>query len=57
MGESTEYSRVDPDRRPFQTEGTWERYSFTAGNILFLMMGDRNDGGPPKGRRKIKRLF
>jgi hypothetical protein len=49
-GQSTEYSRVHADRRPFQTEGTWERYSFTAGNILFLMMGDRNDGGPPRGR-------
>ena len=31
-------------------EGTWERYSFQVGNILFLAMGDRNDGGPPVGR-------
>lgn len=50
IGESTEHSGVDPDDRPFEIRGTWERYSFQAGNILFLMMGDRNDGGPPSGR-------
>lgn len=49
-GENTAISGVDPRRRPFPVRGTWERYSFVAGNILFLMMGDRNDGGPPKGR-------
>ena len=49
-GENTEHSGVDPHRRPFPVEGTWERYSFRAGNLLFLMMGDRNDGGPPAGR-------
>ena len=49
-GESTEFSGVDANRRPFPVDGTWERYSFEAGNLLFLMMGDRNDGGPPVGR-------
>ena len=49
-GASTAHSRVHAERRPFPVEGTWERYSFSAGNIVFLMMGDRNDGGPPKGR-------
>jgi predicted phosphodiesterase len=49
-GEHTEHSGVDPKRRPYPIEGTWERYSFRIGNILFLMMGDRNDGGPPIGR-------
>lgn len=49
-GEHTEYSGVDPRERPYPVEGTWERYSFRAGNLLFLMMGDRNDGGPPVGR-------
>ena len=44
------YSRVRNERRPFAIDGTWERYSFAVGNILFLMMSDRNDGGPPKGR-------
>ena len=41
------------EARPFPIEGSWERYSFTAGNVLFLMIGDRNDGGPPKGRAEI----
>ncbi len=49
-GESTEHSGVHPDGRPYPVTGTWERYSFQAGNVLFLMMGDRNDGGPPVGR-------
>lgn len=49
-GESIGYSRVHPERRPYPVTGTWERYSFQAGNILFLMMGDRNDLDPPVGR-------
>jgi hypothetical protein len=50
-GENTAVSGVDNLRRLFPATGTWERYSFQAGNLLFLMMGDRNDGGPPAGRR------
>ncbi len=49
-GEHAEFSGVDPARRPYPVEGTWERYSFRVGNLLFLMMSDRNDGGPPVGR-------
>ncbi len=49
-GENAEFSGVEPARRPYPVNGTWERYSFCVGNILFLMMGDRNDGGPPVGR-------
>ena len=49
-GENSEYSGVHADRRPYPVEGTWERYSFEVGNILFLVMGDRNDGGPPGGK-------
>ena len=49
-GEHRQHSGVDSARRPYSVEGTWERYSFRVGNILFLMMGDRNDGGPPVGR-------
>ncbi|MSU48960.1 MAG: hypothetical protein EXS37_07730 [Opitutus sp.] len=51
-GENTKFSGVDSRRRPYPIEGTWERYSFRVGNMLFLMMGDRNDGGPPVGRGK-----
>ena len=49
-GENSEYSGVHAHRRPYPIEGTWERYSFEVGNILFLVMGDRNDSGPPVGR-------
>ena len=49
-GESTEFSGIDNTKRPYPTSGTWEHYSFEVGNILFLMLADRNDGGPPIGR-------
>lgn len=49
-GESTQFSGVDRSRRKYPVEGTWERYSFRVGNLLFLIMSDRNDGGPPVGR-------
>jgi len=49
-GKNTRYSGVDPRRRPYPIEGNWERYSFPVGNLLFLMMADRNDTGPPVGR-------
>lgn len=49
-GEQTRFSGVDPKSRPFHVEGTWERYAFRAGNLLFLMMSDRNDYEPPVGR-------
>lgn len=52
MGENTKFSGVDSSRRPYPIEGTWERYKFRVGNLVFLMMGDRNDGGPPVGRAK-----
>lgn len=50
LGESTAHSGVDASKRPFAIEGDWDHYSFVAGNVLFLLMGDRNDGGPPVGR-------
>ena len=50
LGRHTEFSGVDPERRPFPVEGTWERYRFQAGNMLFLMLADRNDAPEPVGR-------
>lgn len=50
LGKDPHRSRVHPERRPFPVSGTWERYTFQAGNILFIMLSDRNDGGPPAGR-------
>jgi hypothetical protein len=52
MGESTETSGVDNARRPYPIEGVWDRYSFRVGNILFLMMSDRNDLPFPVGRKE-----
>lgn len=54
LGENTEFSGVDPKRRPFPVEGGWERYQFQAGNILFLMLADRNDVPEPVGRGHSK---
>lgn len=50
LGEHTKFSGVDPARRPYPLEGTWERYSFRVGNILFLMMSDRNEPSQKIGR-------
>jgi hypothetical protein len=36
LGQHTEFSGVNSARRPYPIEGTWERYSFRVGNILFL---------------------
>ena len=50
VGENTAFSEVHADRRPFVVEGTWERYKFQAGNVLFLMMSDYNSANCPVGR-------
>jgi hypothetical protein len=50
MGKFTEFSEVNPEKRPFAVTGTWERYSFQAGNILFLMMSDINEPSQTIGR-------
>ncbi|MCH5373474.1 MAG: metallophosphoesterase, partial [Planctomycetes bacterium] len=50
LGENTCDSGVDSRRRPYPVCGTWERYTFRAGNLVFAMMSDRNDYAPPVGR-------
>lgn len=50
MGQYTESSGVDPSRRPFAVDGTWERYSFQVGNALFLVMSDINEPTQVVGR-------
>ncbi|HEY2572501.1 MAG TPA: metallophosphoesterase, partial [Verrucomicrobiaceae bacterium] len=52
IGENTSTSGVDSKRRRYPVTGTWERYEFRAGNLLFLMMSDRNDLPVPVGRGK-----
>ena len=49
-GEHTGFSRVDATKRPFPVEGTWERYAFRVGNLLFLMMSDINEPTQRPGR-------
>lgn len=53
MGRHTRYSRVDPAKRPFPVTGTWERYSFQVGNLLFLMMSDINEPTQTVGRGEL----
>lgn len=50
MGEYTEFSGVDATKRPYPVDGTWERYSFRVGNLLFLMMSDINEPSQTIGR-------
>ncbi|MCA1809181.1 MAG: hypothetical protein ABR497_05785 [Kiritimatiellia bacterium] len=50
MGRNTGFSGVAPVRRPYPVEGTWSRYSFRVGNLLFLMMSDINEPTQTVGR-------
>lgn len=50
LGQHTVSSEVHPGLRRFPVEGTWERYMFRAGNVLFLMMSDYNSAPTPVGR-------
>jgi hypothetical protein len=52
VGEFPATSGVDAALRPYPIEGSWERYTFKAGNIRFLMMSDRNDLPYPVGRHE-----
>ena len=49
-GENSTFSLIDNSKRPYPIEGTWERYSFRVGNILFLMMSDINEPTQKIGR-------
>jgi hypothetical protein len=49
-GENTQFSHVDATKRRFPIDGTWERYSFQVGNLLFLMMSDINEPTQKLGR-------
>jgi len=53
LGENTEYSGVNAAQRPFPVQGTHERYRFQAGNVLFLMLSDRNDLPNPVGKGDV----
>lgn len=50
LGETPQCSGVDSGRRPYPVDGTWERYAFRVGNLLFLMMSDVNEPTQSVGR-------
>ena len=50
MGENTAHSGIDRSHYPYPVEGTWERYSFRVGNLLFLLMSDVNEAAQEIGR-------
>ena len=66
MGENTEFSGVDPLKRPFKVEGNWARYKFEVGNMVFCawviaMMGGHlwgvvSAGGIQRGRFRWRHL-
>ncbi len=53
IGENTSHSGVDGSRRPYPVTGSWERYSFQVGNLLFLMMSDINPKTQKIGRGEL----
>ncbi len=53
LGEQPQFSGVRAERRPFPVSGTWERYSFRVGNLLFLMMSDINEPSQKIGRGEL----
>lgn len=52
LGEHTAFSGVNNERRPYAIEqgSHWQHYSFRIGNMLFLMMSDRNEPTQKIGR-------
>lgn len=50
LGQNTATSGVDPYARRYPIDGTWQRYSFRVGNLLILMMSDRNEPTQVVGR-------
>lgn len=54
LGQNTAFSGVDASKRRFPVEGTWERYKFVSGNILYLMLSDYNSAPSPVGRGSSK---
>lgn len=47
FGLNTTYSGVT--QRPYPITGTYDAYYFTVGNMLIIMISDRNDDDPPSG--------
>lgn len=50
VGEFTDTSGINNQRRPYPVTGTYERYHIDVGNLRFLFLSDRNDLPAPYGR-------
>lgn len=50
LGVNAATSGVHAAERPYPANGTWERYTVTVGNMIFLIMSDTNHLPPPAGR-------
>jgi hypothetical protein len=50
LGHHPEFSGVHAGERPYPVDGSWEHYSFRVGNLLFLMLSDRNEPSQAVGR-------
>ncbi|BBX61492.1 hypothetical protein MSAS_06660 [Mycobacterium saskatchewanense] len=50
LGGHTRFSGVDPSARRYPVVGVWQHYSFRVGNLLFLMLSDRNEPTQTVGR-------
>lgn len=50
LGQHTAFSGVDAGARRYPVSGTWQHYSFRVGNLLFLMLSDRNEPTQTVGR-------
>lgn len=50
MGRNFEYSGVDSTKRPYKIHGNYHSYYFEVGNLMVIMLGDRNEGNLPAGR-------
>ncbi|CAM2839555.1 hypothetical protein BST27_08665 [Mycobacterium intermedium] len=50
LGQHTAFSGVDSAARRYPVSGVWQHYSFRVGNLLFLMLSDRNEPTQTVGR-------
>ncbi len=53
IGLQPEFSKIINANRPHAVSGTYEKYSLSVGNILFIMLGDSQEGDPPMGEKGL----
>jgi hypothetical protein len=50
LGDNPATSKVITANRPYPITGNYDSYHLEIGNMIIIMLGDRNDGPPPMGR-------